>query len=149
MTTNQLVGGSSPSSGSMKTCNREDCESTDLASRSAICKDHHREYNREHYKKNKQYYIDKAKERNDRVSSENRQKLIEYLNNHPCVDCGNSDIEVLQFDHTDEKEKKYDVSIMLSYSWTTIKIEIDKCQVRCANCHMKRTRRQFGFWIVE
>jgi hypothetical protein len=27
-----------------------------------------------------------------------------------------------------------------------LKAEIAKCQVRCANCHRRRTAAQFGWW---
>ncbi len=74
----------------------------------------------------------------------NHQQLIEYLRAHPCVDCGETDIVVLEFDHVGEKLG--DVSTLANggRSWERIKAEIEKCEVRCANCHRKKTieRRQ-------
>lgn len=66
--------------------------------------------------------------------------VLEYLKNHPCADCGESDPIVLQFDHV-RGEKKYTISEMIK---TRMKIEymikeIDKCEVRCANCHTRKT----------
>ena len=58
-----------------------------------------------------------------------RQKLAQYLLSHPCVDCGEDDIVVLEFDHV-RGSKKYNVSKMLNnggISWKRIKEEIDKC----------------------
>jgi hypothetical protein len=69
------------------------------ATRQASCRFCIAAYGREHYKNNKQVYIDKAKSRNKRISKENRTKLFAYLSQHPCVDCSETDPYVLEFDH--------------------------------------------------
>lgn len=54
-----------------------------------------------------------------------------------CIDCGYAaHAEALQFDHIGDN-KKANVSDLIrsDYSWETIQHEIDKCVVRCANCH--------------
>ena len=54
-----------------------------------------------------------------------------------CLDCGYAaHAAALQFDHTDSN-KKANVSDLIrsDYSWKTIKEEINKCVVRCSNCH--------------
>jgi hypothetical protein len=76
----------------------------------------------------------------------NRIKMREYLDTHPCVDCGISNFKVLTFDHRNPEEKIRNVSEMFPWSWLNILTEIAKCDVRCANCHMIRTSIQFGFW---
>ena len=56
---------------------------------------------------------------------------------HGCIDCGYAaHAAALQFDHI-ENNKKANVSdlIRCDYGWNTIKQEIDKCVIRCANCH--------------
>ncbi len=55
--------------------------------------------NKDHYRNNKQDYLDRALTRNARVKTENRQRLYAYLSEHPCVDCGETDVRVLEFDH--------------------------------------------------
>jgi len=58
-----------------------------------------------------------------------------------CIDCGYAaHAEALQFDHTGE-DKKGNVSDLIrsDYSWAAIMTEINKCEIRCANCHAVKT----------
>ena len=40
----------------------------------------------------------------------------------------------------------------MRYSWNAILVEIAKCDIRCANCHRRRTASQYGwdksYWNV-
>jgi hypothetical protein len=59
-----------------------------------------------------------------------------YKKLHPCVDCGETDYRVLQFDHIDPMTKIANVTRLASESSMAAVIEeISKCEVRCANCH--------------
>jgi hypothetical protein len=101
-----------------------------------------KEQNKLYYQRNKQKVIDRAaRDRPKRVRAVKRH-LVEYLKCHPCVDCGERDIVVLQFDHV-RGRKKFQISsmIMNGYSWLTILKEIQKCEVRCANDHIRRHRK--------
>jgi len=75
-----------------------------------------------------------------------REKLFNFLSKQKCIDCGETDPIVLDFDHTDKKNKFKSVSQMLCghYSFETILKEIKKCEIRCANCHRRRTYIQFN-----
>ncbi len=77
-----------------------------------------------------------------------RGQVLEFLSSKKCVDCGEDDPIVLDFDHTGLKEKFKDVSKMLSghYSWLSVLKEIEKCEIRCANCHRRKTYKQFKFF---
>lgn len=79
----------------------------------------------------------------------NRYSVIQYLKDNPCVDCGESDLVVLEFDHREPSEKSAQIGNVLgSWSWERLMTEIVKCDVRCANCHRRRTSRQRG-WFKE
>lgn len=67
-----------------------------------------------------------------------------YLQLHPCVDCGETDVLVLEFDHKDPGTKTYSISDLIrrASALTRIKNEIDKCDVRCANCHRRRHAKE-------
>jgi len=76
----------------------------------------------------------------------NRKALFEHKQLNPCVDCGNKDPTVLEFDHRDPKTKSFNISNMMNMTWGTIKKEIDKCDVVCANCHRQRTAKQQNWY---
>jgi protein-arginine kinase activator protein McsA len=70
----------------------------------------------------------------------NRKFVDDYLRQHPCTDCGESDIVVLEFDHV-RGQKRANVSVLAArgVSRALIAAEMSKCDVRCANCHRRRT----------
>jgi hypothetical protein len=72
----------------------------------------------------------------DKSILRNKLYVKGYLENKSCVDCNNSDIRVLEFDHV-RGIKLYNVSHMVTkaYKLELIKEEIDKCEIRCCNCH--------------
>lgn len=61
-----------------------------------------------------------------------------------CIDCGyNTHAVALQFDHiSDNKKGSVSNLIRSDYAWSTILEEINKCEVRCANCHAVMTARR-------
>lgn len=67
--------------------------------------------------------------------------ICEYLLEHPCVDCGENDILVLEFDHRSNKEFGI-AQLIQSHSSPVLSEkliqEVAKCDVRCANCHQRR-----------
>ena len=94
--------------------------------------------NRRHYAENKQYYLDKSKARNKLMKAASRAFITAYLEQHPCVDCGNTDVRVLDFDHV-RGTKLFNISAAAGrkrhVSQAMLEAEIAKCEVRCANCH--------------
>jgi len=80
-----------------------------------------------------------------------RRYVYDYLKSNPCVDCGETDPVVLEFDHKNPEDKTANISNMVykGHKIETIQKEIDKCEVRCANCHRRRTAAQLGWKILE
>jgi hypothetical protein len=71
------------------------------------------------------------------------QFLQAYRETHPCVDCGEPDAVVLVFDHRPGSIKKAAVKSLCSLKG--VQAEVAKCDVRCANCHLRRHRALGGF----
>jgi hypothetical protein len=112
-------------------------------------------YRREHYLRNRPTYIEQEVGRIRRYREENRPLIREYLRSHPCVDCGETDIVVLDFDHRDPTAKAHNVVVLATHKgWNRVLEKIAKCDVRCSNCHRRRTAAQFGWrkargWTTE
>ena len=71
--------------------------------------------------------------------------MWDYLKKHPCVDCGEKNPIVLEFDHL--RDKLIEVSRLVQYtSINKVQSEIEKCEIRCANCHRRKTAIQFGWY---
>jgi hypothetical protein len=52
-----------------------------------------------------------------------------------CKSCSNDDIFVLEFHHNGGITKECDISNLLSYRWSRLIEELDKCKLLCSNCH--------------
>lgn len=114
--------------------------------KNSLCKPCHADYRREHYQDHKQKYIQKAKKWNKQQTKILQKLILEYLQSHSCVDCGVTDIRVLDFDHRKEKFMGVSQMVRNCYSIEAVKQEIEKCDVRCANCHRIKTFSQGNFW---
>jgi hypothetical protein len=68
-----------------------------------------------------------------------------HLLEHPCVDCGEADLTVLDFDHRSDKKAKLSALAHGEYSLERIDAEIAKCDVRCGNGHRRKTAADFGY----
>lgn len=115
-----------------------------------VCRECNRENSKKYYAKNS----DRIKKQNAASRkirhNINRKRVFEYLSNNPCTDCGESDPVVLEFDHRENFKKEGNISAMLrdGIPWERIYNEIKKCEVRCANCHRRKTAKQQS-WYTE
>lgn len=103
-------------------------------------------YNKQHYERNKALYIARASARKTQVVIALNAQLSEYFAAHPCVDCGEHDPVVLEFDHVSDKNADISNMVCKGYSWQSILEEISKCEVRCANCH-RRVTAKCAQWV--
>jgi hypothetical protein len=71
----------------------------------------------------------------------NAALVLEHLRSAACVDCGITDGLVLQFDHRPGAGKVNDIGWYVSSGTRPglLVEEIARCDVRCANCHRRRT----------
>lgn len=108
-----------------------------------------REYGREYYKKNRKHilevkriYTQSHKDKIYRRTVSNRNKIQQIKMDKGCVDCGyNVHFAALDFDHVQGSKAKV-VSDMVGYRWDKVMLEIEKCEVRCANCHRIKTHNE-------
>jgi hypothetical protein len=90
------------------------------------------------------------KERIARLKDRKVAWIEAYFVEHPCVDCGETDRDVLDFDHV-RGEKRFNVAQLRSGPWSLQRLidEVAKCDVRCSNCHRKITRKREREGLVE
>ena len=111
-----------------------------------LCEECIRKYNRDYWAKKKKHLSKKKKENALKLKERNKLYVIDFLKKSKCVDCSIDNLLVLEFDHIKEK-KLYNISEMVSNcSLETLKKEIEKCEVVCANCHRIRTAKMFGYF---
>ena len=113
-------------------------------------KEKQREASRKHYRKNKPAMIARAAKFKTKAIARNRNHTKDYLKEHPCVDCGNKDVRVLEFDHV-RGTKKASISLMIQQGLglATIDKEILKCDIRCCNCHRIKTGITLWGWSEQ
>jgi hypothetical protein len=105
------------------------------------CRDCFRDYFRERG----QLHRDQSERAKRRRRDEAKVFLAKYLAKHPCIDCGQSDIVVLEFDHVGEKRGHVSWLAAQGLSIRGLKAEIKCCEAVCANCHRRRTASR-GRW---
>lgn len=69
-----------------------------------------------------------------------RRDFVLALRDHPCADChGQFPAVVMEFDHRDPAQKRFNVAHSWCRSVQSISNEAAKCDVVCRNCHRRRT----------
>lgn len=101
---------------------------------------------RRHYLANKERVKARAREHSDNMRKRVRRWLLAYLKSHPCMDCGETNPIVLEFDHRDRADKDFNIGEATSrrMSLGRVRAEVVKCDVRCANCHRIKTYHESG-----
>ena len=85
---------------------------------------------------------------------EQKRKIYKWVDEHKsskgCAHCGADDKRCLQLHHKDSSTKKHSVATLIGkgYIFRTVKTEVEKCEVLCANCHSIHhyDERRSGSW---
>ena len=84
--------------------------------------------------KNRAAYNQKSNERRH----ERKKRMIEYKGGK-CLDCsGQFHWSAMDFHHLDSTTKHRDPGLLMGNTDETLKKEVDKCVLLCANCHRIR-----------
>jgi hypothetical protein len=111
--------------------------------RDSFCRPCRAGYHREHYLANRERYIEQARVQKQRLMLERTKFLIKFFKANPCVECGEQDPVVLEFDHL--RDKSFAIGAGLAgRNWDSVLREMEKCEVVCANCHRRRTAGRRG-----
>ena len=114
------------------------------------CRDCSKKSSRKYYAENRELHKKNTCKRKKISIQRSREWVFNYFKDKSCVDCGEKDPIVLEFDHV-RGIKEHNVSSMVveNHSLKRIKLEINKCEIRCANCHRRKTAKDFGWWITK
>lgn len=105
-----------------------------------MCKACQSSYHKEHYRKNKREYIERARRNTVRY-----RERIRAIKDVPCMDCGERyPPYVMDFDHLPGRPKIATLGQATRGGWSSekMKAEIAKCEVVCSNCHRERTHQR-------
>lgn len=106
-------------------------------------------YYRRYYEENRERILESNRRRTKARTQEIRNILVEFKLSNPCMDCGENDPVVLDFDHIIPKNKEFTISRATSHRprYERLLNEIVKCRIVCANCHRRRTYKAGLFYV--
>lgn len=86
--------------------------------------------------------------RNTALAKKRLEQVVrEHLTAHPCVDCGETNLVLLEFDHTRGVKNDSICRLMRrQVKVETLRKEIEKCDVRCVRCHRLKTASHGDWW---
>lgn len=118
--------------------NKDSSRSTGCSSYCKVCQ---KDYKADWEQKNRTRQNEKWNERRRR----NLAELSVYKARLGCAYCPENDPICLQFHHRDPSEKKYHISDAAKVkAMETVWLEVAKCDVICANCHLKHHYGKIG-----
>jgi len=106
-----------------------------------------RDCQKQHYRENHARHLANVRRTSDARIAKQREVIYIALQ-AGCIDCGNRDIRVLEFDHViGEKVRGVGAMVSRGSGPEAIAAEIAKCEIRCRNCHVIATfARRGGTW---
>lgn len=140
----------------MKTCNHcgkyKDEEEFNwrykaLGIRHPTCRECIHEINKVYFEGSaKERHLKQVRDRKREARQTARDFIYDYLQTHPCSECGENDVRVLEFHHISGKDMAISAMVSDGYSLERIQAEINKSVVLCANCHRKITVEERGWF---
>lgn len=99
------------------------------------------ERSKRHYVRMKRAHLERNRRKKPILREAAATFVHQFLEQHPCVHCGQKDPVLLEFNHLDPASKSGNVSEMIrsGASLRRLQAEIGKCEVLCANCHQLHT----------
>lgn len=113
----------------------------------SYCKPCKVQWDKAYYKKNS-VRRDSVRATNERIRKRNRDYIWQYLSENPCVDCGEADPVVLEFDHVGDKHSGVAIMAAKLVKLERLVAEIEQCEVRCCNCHRRITSQRGKWWTA-
>ena len=99
----------------------------------SVCRVCQKDYNKTYYAKPQ--YKEKVNKRNRAACKKISDYIRTIKERSECSQCGFSHPDALQFHHTDPSTKFFSIAAHKNYSLATVKKEMTKCVILCANCH--------------
>lgn len=113
----------------------------------SICKVCSALRSRKYYSENIESHKKAAMERKKQTICKNQQFVFNYQKLNGCIECKENDPACLDFDHVSGvKTKSISQMVKAGTCFSTILNEIKKCVIRCANCHRKKTAKDFNWY---
>jgi hypothetical protein len=111
------------------------------------CRDCNKQTSKKYYNSNKELHKQNTVDRKKKQVRLNQQYVYDFVKGKGCIECPEKDPCCLDFDHMTGM-KMMNVSRMIheGYALVTIMDEIDKCVIRCANCHRRKTAKDFNWY---
>lgn len=112
-----------------------------------ICLECQRSYSKEWYGRNRAAHIANVGRNNTDRRRKHRERVRAFR--IACVDCGITNPLLLDFDHLRDKQAEISQLVHAGMPWAVIQAEIEKCEIRCANCHARKTARELGSYRTK
>jgi hypothetical protein len=109
-----------------------------------VCRECNRLRSRRYYTENREHHKKVIGANKAKYMAQIYEKLGAYYDSHPCVDCGCTDIRLLEADHVGVKTANISTMISNNFSWASISKELEQCEIRCKNCHALVTLERLG-----
>jgi hypothetical protein len=104
---------------------------------------------RAYYEAGAEHHRSRSNALKTRRVAEARAYVLEMLRERRCVDCGEADVVVLEFDHLSDKQAHVATLVSRGVGLARIEAEVARCEIVCVNCHRRRTAARAGWRRVD